>query len=272
MPDVPTLFLAASASNWSGGVVSATGVGRTARDARRRHDAERRERRAAVVMPAPAGLSGMAAGDDGPDAVLRRALCEMIERWTCLGWWHGASDVRALAPGAQAARAFFDARAAWPRRRERKTGLVQLGAGGLPPVLVAWSCDGAGRSICFGAACRPNASDAALGALRELYQMEFGLALERHRATRGVTLSPASQAVLSRAHGLTLDGVQARLLPQGKATEAPAEDPAHALRRAGLRWSIESAPADPGVLRVSSPDLMPPSGHVRWPFYISAGP
>jgi hypothetical protein len=54
-------------------------------------------------------------------------------------------------------------------------------------------------SLCFGTACSSRSADAAQDALKELYQMEFGLDVIRHKAQHGVTLSPFEQRMLARA-------------------------------------------------------------------------
>lgn len=217
LPDVPNLQICASASTFEGVWISATGIGETIADAQVRHDAERAERRHSVrlrrITSPGAGLRGeiigVAAGTDDAEQVRQRAVNELIERWACNGWWNGSVSHRS--PGRTAQDAFDEARRNWPRNRWRRTGLRQVDAGDERTVCVAWSCDGYGNSLCFGTACLTRADKAAQKALIELYQMEFGLSVIRHRDDHGVALSAREKGVLDRARRLTYADVADRL-------------------------------------------------------------
>jgi hypothetical protein len=90
----------------------------------------------------------------------------------------------------------------------------------LPPVLVAWSCDARGLSPCFGMGCSAGSDDAARHALKELYQMEFGLDVIRHKARHGLTLSPFERHMLQRAAKLGVRDLCKRLTPSAEARGA----------------------------------------------------
>lgn len=55
--------------------------------------------------------------------------------------------------------------------------------------------------------------EAARAALRELYQMEFGLDVARHRAAHGAPLTGTDRAVLERADGLGVAEIASLLEP-----------------------------------------------------------
>ncbi|MEP3331250.1 YcaO-like family protein [Sedimentitalea sp.] len=208
LPDVPNLFVHASVTRQGNQPISATGIGSIQQEAELRHDGERAERVAQALGATPdtqdnVAISGMAAGRDDVTQIETRAILELVERWTCLSWWAGT--LLASKPSPATNTAFATAAAHWKRRTPRQTGLLQLGQPQLPPTCVAWSCDQTGRSLCFGAACELDNSDAATAALRELYQMEFGLSVAQHRQASGVALSGFEQRVLDRAESLTIE-------------------------------------------------------------------
>lgn len=208
---MPNLFVSASVSDLDGIRISATGIGETPDEATLRHDAERAERfHLARTGLAGGALIGMAAGRDAPDRIGKRAADELIERWLCNGWWAGR--VRQVQPSWQIHKAFKAALTTWPRRTSRRTGLCQLSAHGSLAVCVAWSCDAEGTSLCFGTACDDRGETAARRALFELYQMEFGLSVIRHRARNGVALSGREKRVLDRATNLSFAAIKDRLL------------------------------------------------------------
>ena len=221
--------------------MSATALGATAAEAKTRHDAERTERLVLLAAGKTAGseadrrhLSGSAAGQDSVKAITRRALCEMVERRACLLWWSGSLD--AHSPSLEARETFDHAKSRWPRVHVRKTGLVQLALGALPPVCVSWSCDERGMSLCFGTACASSSADAAQDALKELYQMEFGLDVIRHKARHGAALSPFERRMLARASTLRegdLDALLRPSQPRGR-PDGPDRDLEAALSAHGL--------------------------------------
>lgn len=262
LPDVPSLAVCASVSQFEGQWISATGVGVTPVDATLRHDAELAERRHLARHPVVKGDGpvGVAAGLDDVEAIRSRAARELIERWACNDWWAGRRGH--CRPGAAVLAAFEDAQRRWPRRAERRTALLQVITGMAPPLCVAWSCDALERSVCFGAACREDAATAAESALTELYQMEFGLAVIRHRDARGVVLSPVETAILERARALTLSDVVARSGEGGTGSGGLADGPP------GIETETYLTPDGihhVAVARFLDP-VEPPPGS-GWPFY-----
>ena len=212
LPHVPCLTLCASVSRAGDRMVSATGVGETEAEARLRHDAERAER---LCAETPEGVHGRAAGTDDAARVEERARLELIERWVAGRWWSGA--LPPFEPEPVTARAFVEAQARWPRLAPRRTELVLLAHGDMPPVAVAWSAETVERGLCFGLACRMSGPEAARAALRELYQMEFGLDVARHRAAHGTALTGTDRVVLERADGLGVAEIARLLEPRAVA-------------------------------------------------------
>lgn len=211
LPHVPCLTLCASVTRSGDRTVSATGLGETEAEARLRHDAERAER----LCAEPGGLHGRAAGTDGSARVEERAGLELIERWVARRWWSGA--LPPFEPDPATAGAFSEAQARWPRLAPRRTKLVLLAKEDMPPVGVAWSAETGERGLCFGVACRRSGLEAARAALRELYQMEFGLDVARHRAAHGAPLTGTDRAVLERADGLGVAEIACLLEPRAVA-------------------------------------------------------
>ncbi len=241
LPDVPALFAHVSVSNRNGTLISATGIGDSAAQARMRHDAERAERLAVAgarhgTTPADPRsgphLQGIAAGLDPVRAIRQRAILELIERHICLSWWNGT--LSAHAPGRDTQDAFDTARQKWPRNVPRRTGLLQPDLPGLPPTCIAWSCASSGLSLCFGTACRIDAPTAAIAALRELYQMEFGLSVIRHRHANGLVLTASERAILDRAQSLSVSSLPNHLSPAGQAANRFAGNLRSALADAGI--------------------------------------
>ncbi|WP_424986847.1 YcaO-like family protein [Microbulbifer sp. S227A] len=249
LPDIPALFVHASVSRHGGIAISATGIGGDAAEARLRHDAERAERIALAQTGNPAQLApdpprrtlrGVAAGRDNMASVEHRALLELIERRACLSWWRGHRA--AYDPGPQTRTAFEAAQLRWTRKTPRRTGLLQLGGAGLPPTCIAWSCDPSGRSLCFGTACRSDGPRAAIAALRELCQMEFGLSVIRHRSANGQKLAASEAALLDRAQNLSITALASRLRPVDQAADSFAGDLPSALASAGIAVSLTHLP------------------------------
>ncbi|MEY8831200.1 YcaO-like family protein [Sedimentitalea sp. XS_ASV28] len=246
LPDVPALFVHGSVSARNGTRISATGIGDSAAQARLRHDAERAERMAIAgarhgTPPADPRsgprLQGIAAGRDPVQAIQQRALLELIERYACLSWWNGT--LAANAPARETLDAFDAARQRWPRNVPRRTGLLQPDLPGLPPTCIAWSCESPGLSLCFGTACRMDGPTAAVAALRELYQMEFGLSVIRHRQANGLVLTAPERAILDRAQSLSVSSLLAHLRPAGQAANRFAGNLRSALADAGIPVASE---------------------------------
>lgn len=257
LPDVPGLFVQASVVSSGGRTVSATGIGRSPVEARVRHDSELAERRALSGAGdrqlSNAGddwpvIAGVAAGRDEPDRVRDRAVLELVERWLCDRWWRGA--IPACSPDQEARGGFQDAMNSWPRRVPRRTGLLQVGQAGFPPVCIAWSCDGDGRSVCFGTACRPGSGAAAIAALRELYQMEFGLAVILHRQRNGVPLTASEQRILGRAKQLSVDDLEGRFRCRDAVRPLHDADIRLVFADAGIDLSLNWLSQNPGEHRV----------------------
>lgn len=268
LPNVPQLTVVSSVSATLEGSISATGISSNLQMARVLHDSERAERLAVAANPAEPGIYGVAAGTDGMASVLRRALCELIERRLCLSWWSDSEDVKGHMPAPSVTVEFDRARKIWPRLSERKTGLLQLETEGLPPVLVAWSCDASGRSLCFGASCQSDARGAVIHALFELYQMEFGLDLERYRVAHGIQPSPAAARLLERAEHLTLAKLQPKLQPSLHALGWPAKDPVTMVSGSGLGWEARHISRDPDVVQVVCTSNQLAVTDLGWSFYV----
>ncbi|MEO9780206.1 MAG: YcaO-like family protein [Sedimentitalea sp.] len=280
LPDVPNLFVHASVTRQGNQPISATGIGCTPQEAELRHDGERAERVAQALGATPdtqdnVAISGMAAGRDDVAQIETRAILELVERWTCLSWWAGTLLASKPSPATNAA--FAKAEANWKRRKPRRTGLLQLGQPNLPPAFVAWSCDQTGRSLCFGAACELDNSDAATAALRELYQMEFGLSVAQHRQAAGVALSGFEQRVLDRAESLTIEQMNNHFKIKDHADNRFRGDIGASLSDAGIALSVNrlTQPIDGHqIVTATSADLAPLSQDknqcntaLRWNLY-----
>lgn len=238
LPDVPALFVHASVAFPGDFPSSATGIGITPAEAEIRHDGERAERMAHAhlqergALPWSQDIVGMAAGRDDVAQVQIRAILELIERWTCQSWWAGTLISSKPAHGTLTA--FQTAQAKWKRRTPRQTGLLQLGQPELPPTCVAWSCDQSGRSLCLGAACRIDGPEAATAALRELYQMEFGLSVIQHRRAGGVELAASELYILDRANALSIGTMTDHFEESGHTESRFQGDLSRALADAGI--------------------------------------
>lgn len=198
--------------------------------------AQLQERGALPWSQETAPIAGMAAGRDDLAQVQTRAVLELMERWTCQAWWAGALSADKLAPHTRVA--FQTAQAKWKRRTPRRTGLLQLGQPQLPPVCVAWSCDRSGRSLCFGTACRTDGPAAATAALRELFQMEFGLSVILHRRAGGVELTGSERSILDRAHSLSIETMTVHFQTGGQIENRFQGDVSTALADAGIAVSV----------------------------------
>lgn len=149
--------------------------------------------------------SGCAAGADTNGALLG-ALCELIERDAAMRWWDGESPARRPAQSVQEAFSSY-LRAARAGVSRRRSFLLDIGARAVAPVMAAVSFDGNGEHAVFGFKAAPNPVEAATGALRELLQMETGLALAMFKAGRAGRgdLSMAERAQLTRAQSIGPD-------------------------------------------------------------------
>ncbi|WP_282610496.1 YcaO-like family protein [Pelagibius sp. Alg239-R121] len=153
---------------------------------------------------------GIAAGTN-LDMALFNALLEAIERYSSLNWWSGCHTAAAPSPAAE--RCFSDQQRYWIRKATRRTGLLDITPHFGIPVYVAWSCGHGGRDLCFGTACRPNDQAAVRAALKELFQMEFGLDVIRYRQRHGVKLDRKERVMLARAFRLSVENCSALLTP-----------------------------------------------------------
>lgn len=124
--------------------------------------------------------TGCAAGATRDSACLH-ALCEIIERDASARWKAGTLRPAAMEiarrPGLWLAQARQGATA-------RTVRLLDIGAGAAVPVVAAVSFDPDGRGFVSGVSAHPDPEKAAIGALREMIQMEFGLLLARFKRDR----------------------------------------------------------------------------------------
>ncbi|RMC64887.1 YcaO-like family protein [Sinorhizobium meliloti] len=131
-------------------------------------------------LPANAHLdlsTGCAAGASVEGAA-RHALCELIERDTARRWWcgsHAARPVDAAHPALAKAMAWLSA--ARREKSDRDVTLLDIAGDAVIPVVAAVSFLRNGGGFVVGTAAHPNLAEAAIGALREMVQMEFGLAM-----------------------------------------------------------------------------------------------
>ncbi|MFK7751590.1 MAG: YcaO-like family protein [Sedimentitalea sp.] len=193
--------------------ISATGIGSSPWQAKVRHDSERAER-ATLARSSLADqnqLTGSAAGAPDDPNVAERAACELVERWLCHVWWAGKRP--ALSPCATAMHTLETSLRTWPRRQSRQTGVLALQHPGLPVVHVVWSCMQDGRSLCFGMAAASNVKTSVRSAVREVFQMEFGLSVVRHKHQNHVALSGPEQSVMARADALGRPEIAPLLTP-----------------------------------------------------------
>lgn len=162
---------------------------------------------------------GTAAGSDGEMATLN-AVREAIERHAARQWWLG---LRAPAPPSATALEHFNClQRQWRRHTPRRTELLDITPAFGVPVFAAWSCREDGRALCFGLACHPKEDQAVRVALKELYQMEFGLDVAAYRQRKGVQPAEREQRMLERAGALTVDDCIALLSP-GRDPARPVE-------------------------------------------------
>ncbi|MDU9003674.1 YcaO-like family protein [Sedimentitalea todarodis] len=257
-----------------GRAISATGIGTNIAEAELRHDGERAERMAHALrgergaLPwaqATAPIFGMAAGRDGVAQVQSRAILELIERWTCQSWWAGT--LPASQPGPPTEAAFARAQENWKRRTPRRTGLLQLGNPLLPPTCVAWSCDRSGHSLCFGTACGMDGPKAMTAALRELFQMEFGLSVIQHRKAGGVELTGSELHILDRADLLSVETMTDHFQEAGDTNNRFQGDLFKALADAGIPVAVnqlEHAIDGHRIVIATSADLEVVSSGENW--------
>jgi ribosomal protein S12 methylthiotransferase accessory factor YcaO len=164
---------------------------------------------------------GTAAGID-PEMALLNAMLEVIERHASRRWWQGGCPP--LMPSNSAAAYFDRLQRLWTRNEARPSGLLDITPQFGIPVFVAWSCQEDGRDLCFGTACRLQETDAVRAALKELFQMEFGLDVIHFRQRNGAALVEKEKAMLARASRLNLDDCTA-LLTHGDGPSRPAGCP-----------------------------------------------
>ncbi|MCA1367206.1 YcaO-like family protein [Bradyrhizobium sp. BRP14] len=108
----------------------------------------------------------------------RHALCELIERDTARRWWCGSHAARLVDVGQPAlARAIAWLSAARRERSDREVTLLDIAGDAVVPVIAAVSFLRGGGGFVVGTAAHPDLPEAAIGALREMVQMEFGLVI-----------------------------------------------------------------------------------------------
>lgn len=218
-------------------------------------------------QPSPLSIAqGIAAGSD-PDSALRNAMLEVMERYASLQWWSGR--LAAAHPSPAAADYFGALQQRWRRKRPRKTSLLDITPAFGPPVFVAWSCGDDGRALCFGTACGTDEREAVYKALKELFQMEFGLDVVGYRRRNGVQLARRERLVQARASRLKSTDCEALLTPVSAGAPAgrpPLQDHADAiaaqLARAGVKlYALDLMRPDEShwVVKVLSPGLPIPA-------------
>lgn len=328
LPQVPSLYCAASTIHFRGQDLSGTGLGESVYEAERRRDAELAEGKAQVLGPLetfcgipaemmqdngttwdriffpawagarlgvdplkpaemvklrnlqngrdcllpaaplfewPSPLSiaqGVAAGSN-PESALRNAILEAVERYASLQWWAG--HLSAVAPSLAASDYFAGLQKRWCRKVPRKTGLLDITPSFGLPVFIAWSCGENGRELCFGTACGTDEREALYKALKELFQMEFGLDVINYRRRHGVKLARKERLVLARASRLRRTDCRALLTPVtgARAAERPegldhADSIAAQLARFGIElYAVDLQRPDDShwVVKVLSPRL-----------------
>jgi ribosomal protein S12 methylthiotransferase accessory factor YcaO len=258
LPGFRGLFLAASVSPAQGQNVSATGVARTLEDAQMRHDAERAERRVADAQPSEGGVVGWAAGRDDMALIERRACFELAERWLAAAWWAGQIAPGALSP--KAAARLSQIKDAIVRKADRRDGALVIRARDWPSIVVAWSCDPDGFGLCFGLAGGVSEAEAATSAWIELCQMEFGLALSRHRKDASAATAH-DKSVLDRARRLSRADVAELLEPSEASRAIYVPDWPGDLKTEHFHQD------DHGVVRAINAGL-PPVRTTTWPLYV----
>lgn len=297
LPNLPSLFCAATTLRFRGADLSGTGLDESREEAEARRDSELAEGKARLLfsqsadsesirlqdtcsgeayhLPAaqlfgcPSHLSfaqGIAANPDHETA-LRNAILEAVERYASLNWWAGKRAAAQPSPSANSI--FQELQERWMRKEPRRTALLDISPDLGLPVFVAWSCREDGRDLCFGTACGRHVREALSGALRELFQMEFGLDVVRYRRRHGVKLARKERLVLARASRLKRENCKALLTPHRAGTEATdasagdrAGNVAEHLADKGFRlFAAELPRPDPlhQVVQVVAPDLPLPS-------------
>lgn len=217
--------------------------------------------------PSPLSIAqGVAAAGD-PESALRNAILEVVERYASLRWWSGR--LPAAPPSSVAADYFAKLQERWRRKRPRQTALLDITPAFGPPVFVAWSCGDDGRALCFGTACGTDEREAVYKALKELFQMEFGLDVIGYRRRHGVQLARRERLVRARASRLKKEDCAVLLTPvsAGAASVRPElQDHAGAiaaqLAGAGVKlYALDLMRPDEShwAVKVLSPDLPIPA-------------
>lgn len=211
LPNVPALFFcAAITGNWDP-PISATGVGMTVDDAAARCRGEMAERKALQGVDTGA-LFGAASAETRPVA-RTRALHEFNERIHAHRWWTGHAPAQPLTDvDVECWRQFHETH---PRLIERRDGIVRINGNAELHVYAAWSCATGGKDVSIGTACRADRKGAITAALTELYQMEFGAEIIRHRALHGAPLEKREQRMRARSETLTVDALDPLITSPG---------------------------------------------------------
>lgn len=288
LPDVPRLFYAIDLVDQGGIVTSATGLDECLSRARLRCASELRER-VALQDWIGANECGAEASQGSAcarcsDEALERAALEAIERMVAQDWWSGGLPARALYQNEEAVAGSFLARLR--RKRPRETLIF-----GLPTVIGvhvigAVSNVGGLRDMCIGVAARVNGADAVRAAIREMFQMEFGLEVIRYRTRNGIAASPRETVALDRAGSLNWQDCADLLTTSGAATDDGSasrkadgindEDIIALLSRQGFDASHDVRAYDDGaflaVVTIAHPKRrvpnIKPGVWTRWPLYL----
>jgi len=226
----------------------------------------------AAGRPADVVAEGTAAGTDREMAALN-AVREAVERHAARQWWLG---LRAPSPASPPAVDHFNQlQQKWRRRAPRRTELLDITPQFGIPVFVAWSCREDGRALCFGLASHPREDEAVRAALKELFQMEFGLDVAAYRQQNGVQPAQRERRMVDRAGALTVDDCSALLTP-GRDPVVPmdagqsvtsAQLAAH-LDRSGIAFhaiDLPSVDARHRVVHAFSPNLRLPQAPTALP-------
>ena len=220
----------------------------------------------ALESTGPGGFAqGVAAGPDR-EMALRNALLETVERYASANWWHAVEPAKPPAPAVTAV--FGGLQKHWFRRSARQTGLLDITPDIGLPVFAAWSCRDDGRDLCFGTACGVTDEEAVRAALKELFQMEFGLDVVRYRQRHGVELARKERVMLARASRLNLKTCKALIetlpgaetAPRAAGLETVQQIARHAASQNRRLYAVDLNRPDTThwAVRVISPDLEMP--------------
>ncbi len=221
LPDVPRLFYAVDTVGCGKITTSATGLDESLARARLRCAQELRER---VEVQGWLGAQENAAGSvqgtacaHNPNEALKRASLEAIERLAAEYWWMGGRPANALTSNEEAIVESCIAR--WCRKTPRETRILGLPlVMGIRVIAAVSNLNGRG-DICIGVAARTTGARAVRAAIREMFQMEFGLEVIRYRMRNGIAPSAREEIALDRARSLMWQDFTGVLATVGLATD-----------------------------------------------------